>query len=76
MPKFKHCVKNYIKLPFVLIVNPFFYLVLTVINAFQTAMSNLSDYLPKLDIDWSEDIEKQKDKTLKEYFKLTQKENN
>lgn len=75
MPKFKHSVGNYIKLLFVLTINPLVYLLYTLVEFVCMLLEALSESLPKLDLDWTEDNKKIADKVRKEYFKLVRKEN-
>ena len=72
MPKFKHSVSNYIKLPFVLTINPLVYLLYTIVEFLRMLLEALSESLPKLDLDWTEDNKKIADKVRQEYFKLVQ----
>lgn len=73
MPKFKHSVGNYIKLPFVLTINPLVYLLYTLVEFVRMLLEALSESLPKLDLDWTEDNKKIADKVRKENKCINQK---
>lgn len=74
--RFKPSLRNYLLAPVIILINPVVYLLSIVSNKIDKALDNFLEVLPKFDIDYTEANEEYKKKVIKEYFKLTKREDN
>lgn len=75
MPKFKHTVSNYLKLPVVILINPVVYLAINVLTFATYCMNYIFDKLPSLELDWTDDAVIFEAEVKYRLFKNVNKEN-